>query len=116
MKIIIYNVLTAVIILTSKLRDGLFKSWPLRWDRTLPWPDNQNEKTLLIGCCDCGLAHFIVMGQSITPIRPADYNYRLRFGARAFTSPRPDLGEEARWLFISNGCQLAVAAKEEAGG
>ena len=42
-----------------------------------------------MGCCDCGLAHFIISGHSLTPVRTVDYAYKLRFGAMAWTKPDP---------------------------
>jgi len=46
-----------------------------------------------MGCCDCGLTHFIVSDHSITPIRPLKYSYYLRLGAKAWHEPDPDLVE-----------------------
>ncbi|GAH69916.1 unnamed protein product [marine sediment metagenome] len=48
-----------------------------------------------MGCCDCGLTHFIVSDHSVTPIRTSDYKYKLRFGAKAWHKPDPNLIEHA---------------------
>ena len=46
-----------------------------------------------MGCCDCGLTHFIVSDHSLTPVRTLKYAYLLRFGAKAWHEPDSTLIE-----------------------
>ena len=95
MKNQIYTLLTSAIILLGKIRDricsprhgGAF----LRLDRCIPWCDDFGKGRTYIGCCDCGLTHFVVIGHSLTPVRPIRYRYKMRFGANAWTKPNAEL-------------------------
>lgn len=91
----IYTILTSAIILISKLRKKLSPPLYWRFDRTLPWPKGQPASGLWMSCCDCGLAHFFITGESGTPVRPEKYAYRLRFGATGHTEPDLHLGRRA---------------------
>ena len=87
---IIYTVLTSLIILLGKVRDltcVTAKTSALRLDRTIPWCHDYGEGLYFMGCCDCGLSHFIISGHSFTPVRTQNYAYKLRFGAMAWTKP-----------------------------
>lgn len=86
----IYTILTSMIILLSKLRDRSFRR-VLRLDRPIPWC-MQGTEHLWMSCCDCGLEHFFVIGHSGTAVRPVNYNYSMRFDAKAWTDPDPELG------------------------
>lgn len=93
---IIYTILTSFIILLGKLRDltcVTAKTSALRFDRTIPWCHDYGEGLYFLGCCDCGLGHFIISGHSFTPVRTRDYAYKLRFGAKAWTKPDPSESE-----------------------
>jgi len=90
-----YTLLTTLIILLSKIRNR-FAARALRFDRPLPWNPDDKDKWLWIGCCDCGLEHFFVVGHSATPVRPMTYKYKFRFGAVGWTKPDPMLGDHAR--------------------
>lgn len=87
----IYTILTSLIILISKIRSRVGGQYFLRCDRPIPW-HQQGKKWIHMSCCDCGLAHFFVVGHSGTAIRPQKYSYNLRFGAKAWTDPDPELG------------------------
>lgn len=88
---VVYTLLTSLIILLSKMRDRC-GSMALRSDRPVPW-NMQGTRHLWMSCCDCGLRHFFVIGHSGTAVRPMKYSYRLRFGAKAWTDPDPELGD-----------------------
>ena len=90
-----YTLLTTLIILLSKIRDR-FTVRVLRFDRPLPWNPDDGDKWLWVGCCDCGLEHFFVIGHSGTPVRPMTYKYKYRFGAKGWTKPNPMLGYRAQ--------------------
>lgn len=100
-----YTFLTSLIILLSKIRDK-FTVRALRFDRPLPWNPDDGKECLWMGCCDCGLEHFFVIGHSGTPVRPVKYKYRFRFGATAWSKPDPNLGWEAKRQAIKRGCYL----------
>lgn len=94
---VLYTVLTTLIIVLAYLRDRAGRgTYRIRCDRTLPW--EQPQDALALACCDCGLTHFIVVGNdvapSVTPIRPEQYQYRSRLGANAYIDPDLDLGIE----------------------
>lgn len=109
----IYKLLTTAIIILGKLRDRfggafpkmpghLYRQFPVRFDRALPWPEDA-KLYLGMGCCDCGLTHVIIHGKSVTPKRPMSYDYKMRLGAQAYAKPDPKLGEEARAMMIDAG-------------
>ena len=88
-----YKFLTILIILIGKLR-AKFDNRKVRFDRTMPLPDEQSVQDILyMECCDCGLVHFIVYGHSGTPIRPEKYDYGLRCGNIASSEPEERLKE-----------------------
>lgn len=90
----LYTFLTGLIILLSKIRDKTFKPH-MRFDRTIPHPPDQPKDILWMDCCDCGLPHFFINGVSGTPVRPKEYKYNFRFGAKAWHEPDLELGQEA---------------------
>lgn len=95
---VIYTLLTSAIILLGMLRERFCnpksKTSVFRYDRTLPWCEDYGQNITFLGCCDCGLPHLIICGHSATPVRTLNYAYKLRFGAKAWTAPRPDLTME----------------------
>ena len=97
LKTLIYTFLTNTIILLSKLRDkcldGPSHNGHLRIDRVLPWYEGFGSDKLFMGCCDCGLTHFLVLGHSITPVRPINYQYKMRMGGKAWVEPNTDLAD-----------------------
>ncbi|MBA7681547.1 hypothetical protein ES703_89887 [subsurface metagenome] len=90
-----YTILTSIIILLSKVRNQFCNNKKptafLRVDRIIPWCPDYGKGLYYMGCCDCGLTHFIVADHSITPVRTLNYKYKLRFGAKAWHEPDPDL-------------------------
>lgn len=90
----IYTFLTGLIILLGKLRDRFHKTRFVRFDRTLPLV-KEHRPYLYISCCDCGLTHFFIPDHSGTPLRPQNYQYKFRFGAKGWTEPNIGLGQEA---------------------
>ena len=104
MKNIIYTILTGIIILLAKLREKTLGEKPrFRWDRTIPVPYEDQGSSLYIKCCDCGLSHFILYSRSATPVRPLKYDYRLRFGSKAWTEPDLELGQDAHEAALKRG-------------
>ena len=95
----LYQLLTSLIIMIGRLRDRLCShKYALRCDRTLPWTENPKAMSMI--CCDCGLTHFIVAGQTVTPIRPITYDYRGRMGAVGWTEPDEGLGNEVCDMYM----------------
>jgi len=97
LKTLTYAFLTNIIIFLSKIRDmcldGPESKGHLRIDRTLPWCHDFGSDILFMGCCDCGLSHFLVLDHSVTPVRPEDYQYNMRISGKAWTKPNPELAE-----------------------
>jgi len=104
----IYSLLTGCIILLGKLRERFNKQPHVRFDRTIPCPPDQ-EPYLYISCCDCGLVHFFVPWHSGTPLRPINYKYRLRFGAKPWTEPDINLGQEG----VEHAIKFGLVKKDE---
>ena len=95
---LIYTILTTLIIMLGKFRDRTCKSHTtscFRSDRTIPWNKDLADNILLMGCCDCGLAHFLIPGHSVTPIRTVSYSYKFRLGANSWHKPDTSLSEYA---------------------
>jgi len=90
-----YTFLTTLIILLGKLRDRIPSSRSggkcLRFDRCVPWGGEVYAGNYYLGCCDCGLEHFIVPYHSFTPVRPRRYAYHHRLGAKAWHEPDSSL-------------------------
>jgi len=90
-----YEFLTQLIVILGRLRDGLRVQRVYRPDRLCAynWKQRLQECQMDdrfigqggdIACCDCGLQHFIWAEEQFhygLPVRPKDYNYRLRFFA-----------------------------------
>ena len=90
---LIYTILTSLIVLLGKFRSHFCitnKTAALRFDRTTPYADYGHKNTFM-GCCDCGLAHFIIPGHSVTPERTKNYNYKYRMGSKAWHEPENNL-------------------------
>ena len=91
-KLLFYKILTQLIILIGRLRDYLQIKLYFRTDRVCGTelikekgqPQMNGIPYAHISCCDCGLEHFFWIEENICfgmPIRPEEYNYRLRFTA-----------------------------------
>lgn len=91
----IYKMLTAAIIVLAEIRQRFSSDMQFRFDRTLPWPKDQPNWGLWMKCCDCGLSHFFICGQSGTPVRPGTYDYGMRFGITGHTDPDHAEGHHA---------------------
>ncbi len=107
----LYTLLTWAICVVATLRRKLCGAeHELRWDRTLPWdePELDSEKGVVyLQCCDCGLTHFLIFGESVTPERPKKYAYHFRAGKKVPTLPNPTLGKRAQIKF-QNWCEEAA--------
>ena len=126
MRLIIYRVLTLCIIVIGRIRARIAPREVLRFDRTLPWGDPQKgtlnvlranidcpERVgLYLQCCDCGLRHFMVAGHSGTPVRPAEYDYRLRAGQVSNLPLIPGHGAEVEDLFLRGIYSIDVWRRE----
>ena len=100
-----YKILTSIICVLGILREkcewyGNKKQRVIRFDRTLPWVKGQPKNGIWWSCCDCGLTHFFACGHSGTPARPAEYDYKWRFGRKGHTEPDLELGAEAHAKFM----------------
>ena len=103
---IAYTGLTTMIIVLGKLRDKTCKTRAtacLRFDRTIAWNKELSGNHVLMGCCDCGLSHYLVPGHSVTPVRTGRYGYKLRFGANAWAEPDESLIETVNELAKHDG-------------
>jgi len=96
MRLSLYTIITALIILLAKFRKLMGSQWDFRLQRDSPFVRaknldirnyNKDGKPYIqnrLECCDCGLTHGLYIDDRgflrTIPWRPGKYNYKFRSG------------------------------------